>query len=243
MSGSSPLTRGAPWGAEGAVVCGGIIPAHAGSTEDGDADELCWPGIIPAHAGSTQLRSVQVDADTDHPRSRGEHAPAPPADPGSQGSSPLTRGAQAGDEVFGFAAGIIPAHAGSTIRMILPRVLWRDHPRSRGEHTVYVPDGTRYGGSSPLTRGAPGISSRHAINKGIIPAHAGSTIRRATVGITSPDHPRSRGEHVLSALLARAVSGSSPLTRGAPSDRSTARSIGGIIPAHAGSTHSGAADR
>ena len=70
----------------------------------------------------------------DHPRSRGEYFHARFHDPGTSGSSPLSRGiltipAQS-IQVFG----IIPALAGNTGQpQTIPEDL-PDHPRSRGEY-------------------------------------------------------------------------------------------------------------
>ena len=74
---------------------------------------------------------------------------------------------------------------------------------------------------------------------GIIPAYAGSTRRARRRGIGSADHPRIRGEHRWSAPSSRALSGSSPHTRGAPPTDFRSVSGGGIIPAYAGSTAPG----
>ena len=52
------------------------------------------PGIIPAYAGSTVLHCTRVNRLRDHPRIRGEHAPAVDVDVTFQGSSPHTRGAR-----------------------------------------------------------------------------------------------------------------------------------------------------
>ena len=52
--------------------------------------------------------------------------------------------------------------------------------------------------------------------KGIIPAHAGSTVSTADREDLPPDHPRSRGEHCEGARIFISAFGSSPLTRGAP---------------------------
>ena len=91
-------------------------------------------------------------------------------------------------------------------------------------------------GSSPLTRGAlsHGI---HAVNGfRLIPAHAGSTPPVFHDCHANRAHPRSRGEHIRLRRLCGRVSGSSPLTRGAPLDCVMARATTGLIPAHAGST-------
>ena len=70
----------------------------------------------------------------------------------------------------------------------------------------------------------------------LIPAHAGSTTSPTaqTRGLTA--HPRSRGEHMAVPALARARTGSSPLTRGARALLILEDAGLGLIPAHAGST-------
>ena len=175
----------------------------------------------------------------DHPRSRGEHTPPKGDRATRQGSSPLTRGALRRRRLFRWRLGIIPAHAGSTLPTIRQRPSTEDHPRSRGEHREDQVNILHGLGSSPLTRGAPVPGGYVACYRGIIPAHAGSTITGifqtlsglgiipAHAGSTpSPPLPRPRR------------GGSSPLTRGAhDAAMLTPRRIR-IIPAHAGSTWS-----
>ena len=72
--------------------------------------------IIPAHAGSTKQHLLKQQCNRDHPRSRGEHPPVPPAPSLNPGSSPLTRGAPLVVCRLGGGVRIIPAHAGSTQR-------------------------------------------------------------------------------------------------------------------------------
>ena len=72
----------------------------------------------------------------------------------SKGSSPLTRGAQAGPSRRVQLSGLIPAYAGSTCRPPTGAAHHWAHPRLRGEHQLHN-IGTRFVyGSSPLTRGA-----------------------------------------------------------------------------------------
>ena len=112
-----------------------------------------------------------------------------------------------------------------------------DHPRLRGEHPSLLATYIIPTGSSPLTRGALPPQLAHAACLGIIPAYAGSTLRKVHGNRPAVDHPRLRGEHyVMSSSISR-TPGSSPLTRGAlTAGRSTSDSPG-IIPAYAGSTH------
>ena len=91
------------------------------------------------------------------------------------GSSPLTRGKRQVVLDGGITAGLIPAHAGKTMRAV-PGI-WIDgaHPRSRGENALFS-DFTRYVyGSSPLTRGKPARAGLRSWPLRLIPAHAGKT--------------------------------------------------------------------
>ncbi len=117
------------------------------------------------------------DLVADHPRSRGEHVSGDGFGFQSEGSSPLTRGALSFVKHVDGIFGIIPAHAGSTIVSRWCRVPSRDHPRSRGEHEVLITHTGGVVGSSPLTRGAPHYPFYTRFEWGIIPAHAGSTVR------------------------------------------------------------------
>ena len=92
-TGSSPHTRGAPRRPRQGHRRGRIIPAYAGSTLRGDHP---------------------IRQPWDHPRIRGEHAPAPPGAGAGLGSSPHTRGAPRGVAGIPVDPRIIPAYAGST---------------------------------------------------------------------------------------------------------------------------------
>ena len=110
------------------------------------------------------------------------------------------------------------------------------HPRSRGEHVGVVDAGEGGLGSSPLTRGAPFPLVPQPPPGGLIPAHAGSTGGAVVSRATTRAHPRSRGEHQRVEPIQGAVTGSSPLTRGARSGLTPTAIRTGLIPAHAGST-------
>ena len=152
---------------------------------------------------------------TDHPRIRGEHGNTSYKGKCEQGSSPHTRGARDDFLGDGFAAGIIPAYAGSTWMPLFGGDGRKDHPRIRGEHGNTSYKGKCEQGSSPHTRGAllDGDDSYRAVR--IIPAYAGSTVRRAVVIWLCRDHPRIRGEHTSTAGAKGISQGSSPHTRGA----------------------------
>ena len=152
--GSSPLTRGA---------------------RNRDVAICSHFGLIPAHAGSTRRHAYPTPPPAAHPRSRGEHASLKTRLRIRCGSSPLTRGAPASTHQSVVAAGLIPAHAGSTCGLVPQIPACGAHPRSRGEHLrgCFCQLGDR--GSSPLTRGAPTRKPWTKWAERLIPAHAGST--------------------------------------------------------------------
>ena len=117
-------------------------------------DEEPRAGIIPACAGSTApTRTIRGRAG-DHPRVRGEHRTDPDDPRPGRGSSPRARGAQQHPGGPDRLMGIIPACAGSTTACAALAVVWRDHPRVRGEHCSTVRAWGSMLGSSPRARGA-----------------------------------------------------------------------------------------
>ena len=193
--GSSPHTRGARGRARGYPISSRIIPAYAGSTRAG------------------RSRPPRFE---DHPRIRGEHSPTVSGTTPKAGSSPHTRGARLPLGAPAWAAGIIPAYAGSTTLSLIQKQSAEDHPRIRGEHVTASRNTRRGSGSSPHTRGAPDCATSARRPSRIIPAYAGST--RAIGVVQDRRH------------------GSSPHTRGAPSRLRGLLSGWRIIPAYAGST-------
>ena len=172
--------------------------------------------IIPARAGFTQAGGVLDRLLADHPRSRGVHLTAMSAARSSAGSSPLARGSLNRQLRESNLSGIIPARAGFTSRTRASRLLWSDHPRSRGVHDILDVLSGHASGSSPLARGSP---------------HLPWGRRRR-----GRDHPRSRGVHVRCADPWVPPLGSSPLARGSR-ERPRRRRLGPrIIPARAGFT-------
>ena len=152
-------------------------------------------GIIPACAGSTWLVCWGLCVEQDHPRMRGEHGGWVSRAWCACGSSPHARGAlleRLEDEP---RSGIIPACAGSTIRLRLVIRCLRDHPRMRGEHLKNSSTLTKCSGSSPHARGARLAMVFTRRRSRIIPACAGSTGYLLGASDRRSDHPRMRGEH------------------------------------------------
>ena len=111
------------------------------------------------------------------------------------GSSPLSRGILLEPVTLTVTSRIIPALAGNTSGSLSSRPRYADHPRSRGEYAVGCVPITRRVGSSPLSRGIPGLSEDAGWAEGIIPALAGNTGPTPVQGRARRDHPRSRGEY------------------------------------------------
>ena len=220
--GSSPLTRGKRrFGLRGGGA-GGLIPAHAGKTA------YSRRGEHPKGA---------------HPRSRGENGVIEAEGQLRQGSSPLTRGKHVVAGLRSRLDRLIPAHAGKTAGGAVVHARAVAHPRSRGENTSTQNGRNRILGSSPLTRGKLPHRTQEVQAAGLIPAHAGKTVGARGSAVSVAAHPRSRGENGAAHTRLSRQPGSSPLTRGKLLDAAQEVSELGLIPAHAGKTHSGAGRR
>ena len=92
--------------------------------------------------------------------------------------------------------GLIPAHAGKTLRVSQLALGVPAHPRSRGENFAEAGISTSIRGSSPLTRGKHSESLMLYRARGLIPAHAGKTPTASAARSTPRAHPRSRGENL-----------------------------------------------
>ena len=213
--GSSPLARGTR-------VAAGDLPEIA--------------GLIPARAGNTRGVRYSRSVIGAHPRSRGEHGCRCRTLKFGLGSSPLARGTLGMCVLLGCSSGLIPARAGNTLAGTCEATTSRAHPRSRGEHQA--PAGTTWKrtGSSPLARGTPELNPVPVAVVGLIPARAGNTPSPADWGGSERAHPRSRGEHMHTAMTKPTLPGSSPLARGTQDGAAPGPCAVGLIPARAGNT-------
>ena len=171
-----------------------------------------------------------------HPRWRGEHAPMVTHWAKLLGSSPLARGTRHGSRVRARGTRFIPAGAGNTsgpCRWHLARPV---HPRWRGEHIGCKCLFTLFNGSSPLARGTQKRRRMVVVERRFIPAGAGNTSNSSYWAITSPVHPRWRGEHATIPSSARFPAGSSPLARGTLQRVPQVELRRRFIPAGAGNT-------
>ena len=130
------------------------------------------------------------------------------------GSSPLARGTRHGCRSAVHNVGLIPARAGNTDPHQRTANHRRAHPRSRGEHSLVLSKSGLSAGSSPLARGTLRAARKKPVGTGLIPARAGNTNSAASRPAMSRAHPRSRGEHAVSAVVFSLIGGSSPLARG-----------------------------
>ena len=194
-------------------------------------------GIIPALAGNTPTASSSERAARDHPRSRGEYGLSLPPLMAHMGSSPLSRGIPSTPLVVSRPIRIIPALAGNTIYGRSKQGKTTDHPRSRGEYDLRAQQARKDDGSSPLSRGILMGRADQASLERIIPALAGNTLMRRPPSIVQGDHPRSRGEYRPPRAQSCRRYGSSPLSRGIPSQLFNRHFPSRIIPALAGNTY------
>ena len=152
-------------------------------------------GIIPASAGNTASGKLRSPPPWDHPRIRGEHPDRAVRMVLILGSSPHPRGTPIVYRGATEKPRIIPASAGNTFVSEAFKCLMGDHPRIRGEHSVYDILFWFSRGSSPHPRGTPLSFSIVNDGDGIIPASAGNTPVYFSSAPSRRDHPRIRGEH------------------------------------------------
>ena len=93
-------------------------------------------------------------------------------------------------------------------------MIYRDHPRLRGEYKRIRLIFRIRKGSPPLTRGI--LKKEHGYTQAsrITPAYAGNTPDEHVEGMATEDHPRLRGEYLKIAITQLTDKGSPPLTRG-----------------------------
>ena len=162
----------------------------------------------------------------------------PLTSPSHLGSPPHTRGTPVGGESSVPAIRITPAYAGNTIQGLKCHIMLWDHPRIRGEHFLIPLLIASVLGSPPHTRGTRKFSSFIFNSFRITPAYAGNTSVIQKSVIYKEDHPRIRGEHILSIHQAVEPKGSPPHTRGTRIKDSLLDGLKGITPAYAGNTPS-----
>ena len=114
-------------------------------------------GIIPAHAGNTNNCRINFLLGRDHPRTCGEHWLCRTGMASVRGSSPHMRGTPTVRVTYPASSGIIPAHAGNTSALSSTMSGVGDHPRTCGEHLAIATLADLCAGSSPHMRGTQEI--------------------------------------------------------------------------------------
>ena len=215
--GSSPRWRGRPWLPP--TRCGpvGLIPALAGTTRRrcltgsrggssprwrgrlgrsmGDAAK--W-GLIPALAGTTPPPASTGGPDRAHPRAGGDDKGRADEKVVDQGSAPRWRGRHLSWTPHWTGLGLIPALAGTTTLTSPTWCGYRAHPRAGGDDSPFIVPGAPAQGSSPRWRGRHAGGPCHVRGPRLIPALAGTTIRRDRWRAGCWAHPRAGGDDLAS---------------------------------------------
>ena len=134
-------------------------------------------GIIPAHAGLTAYSISFAHCARDHSRVCGAHSASMAQRTTRSGSSPRMRGSLHEARRNRLTSGIIPAYAGLTRPLVGAPNGRRDHPRACGAHSSFPSRQSDCQGSSPRMRGSLTAAIAAICAAGIIPAHAGLTLR------------------------------------------------------------------
>ena len=167
----------------------GSSPRMRGSRRE-DIKGRAAEGIIPAHAGLTLLLFINRCVPRDHPRACGAHCCMAISESMYVGSSPRMRGSRLLTMLSRFASGIIPAHAGLTSIRYGRKFTARDHPRACGAHEKIYLRFKSGKGSSPRMRGSQCGATTSLSRIGIIPAHAGLTLKNpnndAILSVSNP---------------------------------------------------------
>ena len=94
--------------------------------------------ITPAYAGNRIPRYYRLAVTKDHPRLRGEQSPCLLRFSITSGSPPLTRGTVSTNFYLNFFPRITPAYAGNRIMVSSKNRSVKDHPRLRGEQSIFI---------------------------------------------------------------------------------------------------------
>ena len=152
------------------------------------------------------------------------------------GTSPHTRGKPRPGPPWRWYQRNIPAYAGKTEGFHDGLLSMSEHPRIRGENENHGDELVEVLGTSPHTRGKP-LRGRHSAPwRRNIPAYAGKTYTDGFGAFWKAEHPRIRGENLISRPWLVMIAGTSPHTRGKPTGRFRQETSRRNIPAYAGKT-------
>ena len=167
---------------------------------------------------------------------RGENKSFTVSSSQSRGSPPLARGKPIKNEFQAYKNRITPACAGKTATSAIKCNLCKDHPRLRGENNLLHLRLSILVGSPPLARGKRSRAQLANLAIRITPACAGKTQYQSNFPFDHKDHPRLRGENIVTFLDIIVKIGSPPLARGKLMDIDTLGIVPRITPACAGKT-------
>ena len=178
-----------------------------------------------------------------HPRAGGENSSAWWTVPLGRGSSPRGRGKQRIGLQSEEKGGLIPARAGKTLWWTRASRPARAHPRAGGENSRSSQALSPSEGSSPRGRGKLDVGGREDGFGRLIPARAGKTFVHLGGHPGRKAHPRAGGENPAEGTDRELDAGSSPRGRGKRGRESPRCGHGRLIPARAGKTSRGGANR
>ena len=128
-------------------------PPHARGKDPHHDPTALAAGITPACAGKRVLPCSDVEAETDHPRMRGEKSPQVYPISRPQGSPPHARGKGWCTSFPPPMDRITPACAGKSVQGFSFFLRGKDHPRMRGEKPLRCFKRSARRGSPPHARG------------------------------------------------------------------------------------------
>ena len=152
------------------------------------------------------------------------------------GTSPHARGPPCSFGIDIRDCGNIPACAGTTRAGASPCPTSREHPRMRGDHPSARRRRVLSRGTSPHARGPRLATSLPSHHGGNIPACAGTTEHADVDAVVVGEHPRMRGDHIVTTVIPMLTEGTSPHARGPLPLHHRVDLVVGNIPACAGTT-------
>ena len=154
---------------------------------------------IPACAGKTETNYGSFSSFAEHPRVRGENSAQFSISLSESGTSPRARGKLLLGTVVSAMMRNIPACAGKTSSSALRWNGAKEHPRVRGENCLLLISFWLRAGTSPRARGKHNHRTQPYYVGRNIPACAGKTGFRLVGLHDKTEHPRVRGENLLTA--------------------------------------------
>ncbi len=232
-NGCSPRTRG--WSSRQAAVEDErvLLPAHAGMVRPASTS-TCMPTAAPRARGDGPLDQLHGPTEgTCSPRTRGWSA-----EHGTHWNpvvcSPRTRGWSWLRETVDLYKTLLPAHAGMVPAGIRRAQVRLTAPRARGDGPSSRDSAGSMSACSPRTRGWSTLLTDRAVDKGLLPAHAGMVRSCGSSRTTVRTAPRARGDGPDRRGQRHRAGNCSPRTRGWSSAHTCAAVCRNLLPAHAG---------